>query len=302
MTKRPASDETKLPLWAGPDDLTTYGENTWCPGCGNFAILNAAKSAIRSLEEEGVGRERVVMTAGIGQHAKIFDYLGLSGIYSLHGRAVAVAQGMKLANPDMKVIAFVGDGDTMGEGLAHLMFAAKRNSDITVVMHDNGVYALTTGQRSPLSPEGYKGPSTPHGNTEPPLNPLVLALEAGATFVARGYSGDISGLAELITDGVRHRGFSFIDVLQPCVTFNNRYSEYNELAKPMTESPLPFDEALALARVRETLPLGVFYRGERGSAEELLARGRNPVVDHGCREDRLAAVRKLLIGSTRPGT
>lgn len=289
-------ERSGLPAWAGQDDLTTYGENTWCPGCGNFAILNAAKGAVRALEEGGVSRERIVMTAGIGQHAKIFDYLGLSGVYSLHGRAVAVAQGMKLANPDMKIIAFVGDGDTMGEGLAHLMFAAKRNSDITVIMHDNGVYALTTGQRSPLSPEGYKGPSTPHGNTEPPLNPLVLALEAGATFVARGYSGDIAGLTALIAEGVTHKGFSFIDVLQPCVTFNNRYAEYNELAKPMAGEPRSFDEAVALARVHETLPTGVFYRADRGSAEELLTRGRNPVRDYACRADRLEAVRKLLAG------
>ncbi len=297
MTKRPTTGAAGvLPAWAGQDDLTTYGVNTWCPGCGNFAILNAAKAAVRTLEEDGSSRERIVMTAGIGQHAKIFDYLGLSGVYSLHGRAVAVAQGMKLANPDLSVIVFVGDGDTMGEGLAHLMFAAKRNADITVVMHDNGVYALTTGQRSPLSPEGYKGPSTPHGNTEPPLNPLVLTLEAGATFVARGYSGDIKGLTGLIADGVRHNGFSFIDVLQPCVTFNNRYTEYNELAKPMAGGPLSFDDALALARIRETLPTGILYRAERGSSEELLTRGRNPVRDSACRADRLAAVRKLLEG------
>lgn len=236
------------------------------------------------------------MTAGIGQHAKMFDYLGLSGVYSLHGRALATAQGMKLGNPDLKVVAFVGDGDTMGEGIAHLIFAAKRNSDITVVMHDNGIYALTTGQRSPLSPEGYRGPSTPHGNTEPPLNPLVLVLEAGATFVARGYSGDIDGLAGLIADGVRHNGFAFIDVLQPCVTFNNRYEEYNELVQPLHEGPLGFDEALALARVREPLSTGLFFRAERGSSEELLTRGRNPVRDHACRADRLAAVRKLLAG------
>jgi len=297
MTKRSTTDtDDRLPVWAGRDDLTTYGENTWCPGCGNFAIFNAAKAAVRSLERDGINRERIVMAAGIGQHAKIFDYLGLSGVYSLHGRAIVVAEGMKLANTDLKVIAFVGDGDTMGEGLAHLMFAAKRNADVTVVMHDNGVYALTTGQRSPLSPEGYKGPSTPHGNTEPPFNPLVLALEAGATFVARGYSGDIDGLTTLIADGVQHRGFAFINVLQPCVTFNNRYAEYNELAKPMEAEPLSFEDALALARVRETLPTGILYRVERGSAEELLTRGRNPVRDSACRADRLEAVQKLLRG------
>lgn len=131
------------------DDLKTYAENTWYPGCGNFGIFTAVKTAIKRLEERGVSRERLIMSAGIGCHGKIFDYLKLSGFYSLHGRSVATIQGMKIANPELKVLTFVGGGDALGEGIAHLIFAAKRNADITVIVHDNGVYGLTTGQFTP---------------------------------------------------------------------------------------------------------------------------------------------------------
>jgi len=268
----------------------------WCPGCGNFGILDAFKAAVRLLEERGVPRERLVMAAGIGQHGKIFDYTALSGFYSLHGRAIATAQGIKLANPDLAVITFVGDGDTMGEGIEHLIFAAKRNSDITVVVHDNGVYALTTGQRAPTSARGYRGPSTPHGNVEDPLNPLVLALEAGATFVARGYSARKKELADLMVEGVLHKGFSFIDVLQPCVTFNNTYATYERLTEPLASEPRTFEEALTIARRQDRLPLGVFYRGDKPSHEESLLAGLNPVAAHPSRDERLAAVAGLIAG------
>ena len=131
------------------DELSTYAENTWCPGCGNFAILNAVKRAVQTLGERGVEKDRIFITACIGCHAKIFDYLALSGVYTLHGRSMAVAQGAKLANPDLKVVSFTGDGAGYSEGIGHMIFAAKRNANITVVVHDNRAYALTTGQRSP---------------------------------------------------------------------------------------------------------------------------------------------------------
>lgn len=281
------------------DDLATSAAMTWCPGCGNLNILDAFKAAVRALEARGVPRERVVMTAGIGQHAKIFDYVALSGFYSLHGRAIATAQGIKLANPDLSVVTFVGDGDTMGEGIEHLIFAAKRNADITVLVHDNGVYALTTGQRAPTSARGYRGPSTPRGNVEDPLNPLVLALESGATFVARGYSGRKRELADLITAAVLHKGFSFIDVLQPCVTFNNTYAAYEKLTEPLSGGPGTFDEALILARRQDRLPLGVFYQGEKPAHEESLLGRLNPVAAHPSRDERLARVGSLMAGSAK---
>jgi Pyruvate:ferredoxin oxidoreductase and related 2-oxoacid:ferredoxin oxidoreductases, beta subunit len=136
------------------EDLKTYAENTWCPGCGNFGILNAIRNAIPILEEKGIKRENIVITAGIGCHAKIFDYLNLSGFYGLHGRNCSNSEGIKIANPDLKVINFSGDGNGLGEGLAHTIFAAKRNQDMTFILHNNSVYALTTGQFSPLTEKG----------------------------------------------------------------------------------------------------------------------------------------------------
>ena len=239
------------------DDLGTYAENTWCPGCGNFGILNAFKKAVRRLEAEGVNREDIAITAGIGCHAKIFDYLNLSGFYSIHGRSMATAQGMKLANPRLKVVAFAGDGDAYGEGMAHMVFAAKRNADITVVVHNNGTYGLTTGQYTPTSVRGFKGPSTPHGSVEDPFNPLAMMLSAGATFVARGYPVKLDHLSDLFARAILHEGFSVVDVLQPCVTFNNTYQKYNESVTELEVIPDSFEDSMAAARRTDRLLIGV---------------------------------------------
>ncbi len=147
-----------------PKDLGTYAKNTWCPGCGNFSILNAMKAVLAQLDEEGFPIEKVVLVWGIGCHGKIVDYLNVNSFYSIHGRTLPVATAIKLANPDLKVICFSGDGDSLAEGLDHLIFAAKRNIDITLILHDNRVYGLTTGQYTPTSPLGFKGKSTPRGN------------------------------------------------------------------------------------------------------------------------------------------
>jgi len=277
------------------DNLTTYAENTWCPGCGNFGIFNAFKRAIQTLQEQGVGREKIFMSAGIGQHAKIFDYVNISGFYSLHGRSMATSQGVKLANPDLKVIDFAGDGDAFGEGVAHMIYAAKRNADITVVVHDNGVYALTTGQRSPMSAKGYKGPSTPRGSEEEPLNPLTLMLEAGATFVARSFSGKIDHLAEMMVRAVLHEGFSFIDVLQPCVTFNDKYQQYNEMVEVMDTIPQSYDQAVALARRKDKLPIGIFYQVQKPAHHQALYGDWNPVERSLSRKQRIKKLEKLFL-------
>ena len=278
------------------DDLATGAENTWCPGCGNFGILNAVKRAVSTLEERGIARDRLFMTACIGCHAKIFDYLSLSGVYTLHGRSVSVAQGAKLANPDLKVLAFTGDGAGYGEGIAHLLFAAKRNADVTVIVHDNGVYALTTGQRSPTSAAGFAGPSTPHGNEEDPFNPLVLMLEAGATFVAREFSARIDELSGIIVAAVEHEGFSLVEVLQPSITFNNTYEEYSAAVETVREPAKTLDAALKLAREKERLPSGILYRVERPSHGARLYGDWNPVANHPDRGDRTERVRILTSG------
>ncbi len=242
--------------------LITDKKNTWCPGCGNFGILNAVQKAIQGLDSEAYDLKQLVMCSGIGCHGKIFDYLAVSGFYSLHGRAMCTAQGIKIGNPDLKVLMFGGDGDSLGEGLEHTLFAAKRNEDITMILHNNGVYGLTTGQFSPLSNKGYKGPSTPFGNSEEPFNPIPLLMEAGASFVARSYSAKLDHLSDCIQRAVKHKGFSVIEVLQPCVSFNNTYSLFNEKVRIFDDS-LSFEEAIARAKSKDPIYIGQFYEEQK---------------------------------------
>lgn len=275
-------------------ELGTYAENTWCPGCGNFGILNGVKRAVEMLSEKGIGTERLVMSAGIGCHGKIFDYLRISGLYSIHGRSMATVEGMKFANPDLKVMTFVGDGDAYGEGMAHVLFAAKRNADITVVVHDNKVYGLTTGQFTPTSKKGFKGGSTPEGSVEDPLNPLAVILEAGATFVARTYSGKIAHLADTLVKAVEHEGFSLVEVLQPCVTYNDTYRLYNEKVKLLEETPDTLEKAIDTARIQDPLYIGVFYQVKKPVYHKELYGERNPARDSLSKEERVKRIQNLL--------
>lgn len=211
-----------------PKELGTNAANTWCPGCGDFAILSAAKSVLAALSNEGYSLKNTVLVSGIGCHAKIVDYINVNSFYSIHGRATPAAEGIKIGNPELTVIGFAGDGDAYGEGLEHLLFAAKRNINITMIIHDNRVYGLTTGQYTPTSPIGYQGRSTPKGSTELPFNPIELMLAGGATYVARGYSHGLELLKKLFREAILHKGFSVIDVLQVCVTYFNKYDYYTE--------------------------------------------------------------------------
>jgi len=276
------------------DDLTTYAENTWCPGCGNFGLFSAFKKAVRKLEEKGITRDRIAISAGIGCHGKIFDYLKLSGLYSIHGRSMATVQGMKIANPDLKVVAFAGDGDAFGEGIAHMIFAAKRNADITVIVHNNSVYGLTTGQYTPTSEKGFKGPSTPRGSIEEPLNPLALMLEAGATFVARGYSVKLGHLANIMIQAIEHEGFSFVDVLQPCVSFYNTYQKYNQSVEIMEQMPADFNQAMQVAKRTDKLPLGIIYKIQKPVFHKQLYGEWNPVTKRISKEKRREKISELL--------
>jgi 2-oxoglutarate ferredoxin oxidoreductase subunit beta len=259
-------------------DLTTYAENTWCKGCGNFGILSAAEAAIKSLAAEGVPIENIVIASGIGCHAKIVDYINVNSFYSIHGRVPPTVTGIKLANRNLKAIGFAGDGDAYGEGLAHLVMSAKRNIDVTMVIHDNRVYGLTTGQFTPTSPLGFPGRSTPRGSIEEPLNPLELLLTSGATFVARGYSVKAEHLVDLMKRAIRHKGFAFIDVLQPCFTFFNTYKYYNEHVYELKDHDVSDIEA-ARAKAREwrmgeadKIPIGVFYEVEKPTFDEKILR------------------------------
>ncbi len=276
------------------DDLTTYAPNTWCPGCGNFGILNAVKKAIRRLETEGVPRQELAMVTGIGCHGKIFDYLPLNGFYSLHGRAVATAEGMKFGNPRLKVVVFVGDGDAYGEGVSHLLFAAKRNADITVIVHNNGTYGLTTGQATPTSVKGFRGPSTPKGSVEDPLNPLALMLAAGANFVARGYPMKMDHLADLFVKAILHEGFSLVDVLQPCVSFNNTYDLYNRTVKELETIPKTFEESWAAARNTEQPLVGVMRDVQSEPYHHRVYGDWRPAEARKSGPQRIAAIQKVL--------
>lgn len=269
-------------------------ENTWCIGCGNFGLLNSVKNAVKKLEDEGVGKDRLLISAGIGCHGKIFDYLNLSGLYSLHGRESVTIQGMKFANPNLKVMAFGGDGDAYGEGLAHLIFAAKRNADITMIIHNNGNYALTTGQKSPTSVQGFKGPSSPEGSVDEPINPLKVLLSSDAGFIARGYPGKMQHLTEVIVEAVDHQGFSLVDVLQPCVTFNDTYEKYNELVEVLDEPAETRKEAVELVEKEERLPIGVLYKEKMPVFNERIYPERNPVEDRMDEKERFEAVKKIL--------
>lgn len=205
---------------------------------------------------------------GIGCHGKMADYLNINSVYALHGRAIPVAEGVKMGNGDLQVVCCVGDGDTYNEGISHLLHAAKRNSDITVLVHDNRVFALTVNQPTLTSPKGFVSTTTPKGKKEEALNPLEVMLSVGATFVARSFAGKPEHLERIILEGMRHPGFSFIEILQPCVAWYSTMEIYNERAYEMEKEFLPLAEAKEKAQEwdynnGERIPLGIFYKKEK---------------------------------------
>jgi 2-oxoglutarate/2-oxoacid ferredoxin oxidoreductase subunit beta len=258
-------------------DLISNAQNTWCPGCGNFTIQHTLKNILAGMEKEGKSLDNVVLVSGIGCHAKIADYLNVNSFYSLHGRTIPVATGLKLANPDLTVICCCGDGDCYAEGLDHLIFAAKRNIDITVIVHDNRVYGLTTGQFTPTSPLGFRGKSTPMGTAEYPINPLDLMLASGATYIARGYTKKMQQLESLITGGIAHHGFAIIDVLQICATFFPVADYYTPRVYDLGDHDRA-DFSAACTRIREwdyssdaKIALGTFYERRFPTFDERMA-------------------------------
>jgi len=256
------------------EDFATKAKITWCPGCPNSAILVACRQALVELVQEGkFKKENVVVVAGIGCHGKIADYLNLNSFTSLHGRLVPTMTGIKAANPALQVMGFSGDGDSYAEGMDHLIHAAKRNSDINLFIHDNQVFALTTGQATPTTPKGFKGKSTPFGSFEEPINPLLLMLAVGATFVARTYAGDIAKTKEIMKTALVHKGFSFVDIIQPCLTFFDTREYYQERIYWLDDKFPTNNLDLAMGKVKsegEKVPFGIFYKVERPSFEELI--------------------------------
>ncbi len=256
---------------ADAKDFQTNNKPTWCAGCGDFGILVALKNALAKL---GFSPADATLFFGIGCHGHMVNYLKTYSFEGLHGRALPLAAGAKFANHKLNAIALVGDGDQLGEGGNHFLHAARNNYDICCVLHNNGVYGLTVGQSSPTADKGLKSKSAPGGTTEKPVNPITLALAAGATFVARAFAGDVNHLAEIIIEGIKHRGFAFIDVMQPCVTFNhlNTYSWYYRRVYKIGPEHDPSDQAAALQKsleFGEKIPLGVFYRKEEPIAQDI---------------------------------
>jgi len=239
---------------------------TWCPGCGNWGIGMAVKQAFIQL---GFDPSSVAVVFGIGCSGNMNDFLNAYAIHSLHGRSIPNAIGIKLANHNLPVIAIVGDGDCYGEGGNHLIHACRGNHDITVIVHDNGVYGLTTGQVAPTAAKGFKSKSTPEGIIEVPINPLALAISNGATFVAQGFAGDLNNTISLIKAGIEHKGFSLINILQPCVSFN-KINTYQYFLQRVYKLPVDYqknDVKIAIEKSlemnQEKFPLGIIYQTER---------------------------------------
>ncbi len=267
--------------------MATLGELSarvpdWCPGCGNFAILNALKKSIVDLK---IDPKDFVLTAGIGCSGKTPQWLNTYSIHTLHGRALPVATGVKLANSDLTVVVSGGDGDGYGIGIGHFIHAMRRNIDITYLVHDNQVYGLTTGQTSPTSEKGYVSKSTPAGVIEVPVNPIALAIESGATYVARAYAGDLMHLSGIITEAIKHKGFSLVDILQPCVTFNRRntYDWFQKVIYKLPSEYDPKDRQAALLKAEEFgektgIPIGVLYRSERPTYSDEVPQLKTPIV------------------------
>ena len=260
----------------------------WCPGCGDFSVLSALQTALFEL---GLKPHQVVVISGIGCSSNLPGYINTYGMHTLHGRALAVATGVKMGNHELKVIATGGDGDGFGIGGNHFMHTMRRNVDLTYIVMDNQIYGLTTGQTSPTSRKGMKTKSTPFGNVENPINPSPLAIVGGATYVARGFSGKQKHLVELLKGAIQHKGFSFVDVFSPCVTYNkdNTYQFFNPRVKILEEQghdPADFPKAMEKGYQwgDDGIPIGVFWkRTDLPSLEEL-----EPVLDQGgplaCRE------------------
>lgn len=253
-------------------DFTGYAP-TWCPGCGDWGIGISIK---QSLVELGYDPSSISVVFDIGCSGNMNDFLNAYAIHALHGRSIPSAIGIKLANHEMPVVVVGGDGGIYGEGGNHFLHACRGNHDITVSVHDNSVYGLTTGQVAPTANKGSKSKSTPNGIIEVPVNPLALAISQGATFVANAFAGDVKHLIEMLKAGIKHKGFSLVNILQPCVTFNkvNTYKYYMEKSYKLeaTHDKTNFEAAMAKAfeMNNEKYPLGIIYQVEKPAFHEQL--------------------------------
>lgn len=258
---------TRLPV-VGKSDV----KPTWCPGCGDFGVVAAVESALKRLQ---IPSHNVVIVSGIGCSSDLPHFLSSYGFHGIHGRAVPLAEGIRWGNHGLTVIATGGDGDGFGIGVGHFIHAMRRNVKLTYVTMDNQIYGLTTGQASPTSTMGAKTKSTPTGVIENPIDPIALALASGATYVARGFSGDVKHLTDLVANGIAHKGFAFVDVFSPCVTYNklNTFDFFRQrVYKLESAGHNPSDIVAAWQRSLEwgdKIPIGLFYSVDKPSYEDL---------------------------------
>lgn len=259
------------------ESFCTY-ETAWCPGCGNFVILECLKTALEQLGKEPAD---VLLAAGIGQAAKTPQYLSANAFCGLHGRSLPAAIAAKIANESLTVIVNTGDGDSYGEGGNHFVHNIRRNVDITHFVHDNQIYGLTKGQASPTSLLGMVTGVQTDGNISEPLNPVLLAIACGAGFVARGFTGHKAQLIELMKQAIAYKGYALVDILQPCVSFNkiNTFGWYNERVYELADAYDPQNKASAMQKAmefNEKIPLGVLYREEKSTYHQ-----KNAVLQQG---------------------
>ena len=270
-------------------DFATATPSWWCPGCGDYGVLSALKSALAEL---GKQPHEVAFVSGIGCSGKISGYLHSYAFHGVHGRALPVATAVKLANRDLTVIAAGGDGDGYAIGAGHFVHAVRRNPDITYIVMDNQTYGLTKGQASPTSATGYVASVSPDGNPDNPINGLALGLAAGATFVARGFSAQPKQLVQIIRAAIEHRGFSIVEVMSPCVTYNkiNTYAWFKEHVEEVSsrDDHRPGDRTAAFAALTREgqIPLGIIYQEERPTLEDRAHLPQVPIVKHDLRGDR----------------
>ncbi|MEM1684959.1 MAG: thiamine pyrophosphate-dependent enzyme [Nanopusillaceae archaeon] len=259
--------------------MNTKTTPTWCPGCPNYAILSTFIKVIEELSKENkIDISKVVAVSGIGCASKIVDYLNLNTFNGLHGRAIASAIGIKIANPELKVIVFQGDGDTYNEGLEHFISVCKENPDIKLFVHNNQIFALTVGQHTFTTEEKFISKTLGKDTFQKPLNPILLALSAGATFVARGYSLWMDHLSYIFKEAILHRGFSFVDIIQPCITFHDTREYYEKRMYKLEEikyDPTNLKNAIEKAleydynlKEDSKIPIGIFYKSNRTTLEE----------------------------------
>jgi 2-oxoglutarate ferredoxin oxidoreductase subunit beta len=275
-----AKKTTKAKAKLRPKDYKSHVKPTWCPGCGDFGVLASLYQAMSRLELDPAN---TVVVSGIGCSSRLPFFVKTYGFQTAHGRVLPVAMGVKIANPDLTVIAVGGDGDGFSIGGNHLLHAARRNPDITYVVMDNEIYGLTKGQTSPTSPLGFKTKTTPYGSSDAPTNPMAWVLAAGVSFAARGFSGNPKHITDLIVEGIQHPGFSFVQTMSPCPTFNNTFDLWRDQVIDLPEEHDPSDRVQAMAQAlrEDAIPVGLLYKEMRPTLESHTRVTDHPLKDGG---------------------